>query len=64
MPPAAAISSSMSRRSENEKPTGDWNTLVESISKKLYTLDEEMIVYPGHGEPTTIGFEKRANPFV
>ena len=45
-------------------PTGDWNTLVESISKKLYTLDEEMIVYPGHGEPTTIGFEKRANPFV
>lgn len=45
-------------------PTGDWNTLVDSISKKLYTLDEGMIVYPGHGEPTTIGFEKRANPFV
>lgn len=45
-------------------PTGDWNTLVRSISEKLYTLDDEMIVYPGHGEPTTIGFEKRANPFV
>lgn len=45
-------------------PTGDWNQLVESIKNKLYTLDDEMIVYPGHGDPTTIGFEKRANPFV
>jgi len=45
-------------------PTGDWATLVRSISEKLYTLPEDMIVYPGHGGPTTIGFEKRANPFV
>ena len=45
-------------------PTGDWFTLLHSINDKLYTLPEEMIVYPGHGEPTTIGFEKRANPFV
>jgi glyoxylase-like metal-dependent hydrolase (beta-lactamase superfamily II) len=45
-------------------PTGDWNTLVKSISERLYTLDEELVVYPGHGAPTTIGYEKRANPFV
>ena len=45
-------------------PTGDWNTLVRSINEKLYTLPEDMIVYSGHGEPTTIGYEKRANPFV
>lgn len=45
-------------------PTGDWFTLLHSINDKLYTLPEDMVVYPGHGEPTTIGFEKRANPFV
>lgn len=44
--------------------TGNWETLVESIRSKLYTLDEDMIAYPGHGQPTTIGYEKRANPFV
>lgn len=45
-------------------PTGDWFTLLHSINDKLYTLDEDIIVYPGHGAPTTIGYEKRANPFV
>lgn len=45
-------------------PTGDWFTLLHSINDKLYSLDEDMIVYPGHGAPTTIGYEKRANPFV
>ena len=44
--------------------TGDWDTLVHSIREKLYKLDEDMIVYPGHGPATTIGYEKRANPFV
>ena len=44
--------------------TGDWDTMVRSIETKLYTLDESMTVWPGHGEKTTIGFEKRANPFV
>lgn len=37
--------------------------LFQSI-KKLYLLDEETIVYPGHGDKTTIGFEKRHNPFI
>lgn len=45
-------------------PTGDWFTLLHSINDKLYTLPDDMIVYPGHGEATTIGYEKRANPFV
>jgi glyoxylase-like metal-dependent hydrolase (beta-lactamase superfamily II) len=44
--------------------TGDWETLVDSIRTKLYSLDDEMIVYPGHGPATTIGYEKKANPFV
>ena len=44
--------------------TGDWDTLVRSIQEKLYTLDDDTAVYPGHGLPTSIGFEKKANPFV
>jgi len=44
--------------------SGDWNSLVKSIGEKLYTLDEDLVVYPGHGAPSSIGFEKRANPFV
>lgn len=44
--------------------TGDWKTMEESIRNKLYTLDEELVVYPGHGPATKIGYEKRSNPFV
>ena len=44
--------------------TGDWDTLMDSISRKLYTLEDVLTVYPGHGMETTIGFEKKANPFV
>ena len=44
--------------------TGSWDTLVKSINEKLYTLDEETVVYPGHGAATTIGYEKKGNPFV
>ena len=43
---------------------GDYETLVTSIREKLYTLDEDLVVFPGHGEPTTIGEEKYENPFV
>jgi hydroxyacylglutathione hydrolase len=45
-------------------PGGDLNTLVHSIRKRLFKLDNETIVYPGHGPETTIGDEKLANPFV
>ena len=44
-------------------PFGDYDTLVNSI-KKLYLLPDKTIVYPGHGEATTIGFEKLHNYFV
>jgi glyoxylase-like metal-dependent hydrolase (beta-lactamase superfamily II) len=45
-------------------PTGDFGTLERSIKEGLYTLPDETEVYPGHMEPTTIGYEKRYNGFV
>ena len=45
-------------------PGGDFNILQESIRTKLYTLPPETIVYPGHGDTTTIGDEMKTNPFV
>jgi hydroxyacylglutathione hydrolase len=45
-------------------PTGDFNVLMESIRTKLFVLDDDFIVYSGHGEETTIGHEKMNNPFI
>lgn len=45
-------------------PGGDARTLVDSIRTKLFELDTETIVYPGHGESTTLGVEQVENPFV
>jgi hydroxyacylglutathione hydrolase len=45
-------------------PGGDFTILEESIKMKLYTLPADVIVYPGHGESTTIGDEMKTNPFV
>ena len=45
-------------------PGGDLDTLIRSIRERLFKLDDETIVYPGHGPETTIGDEKLANPFV
>ena len=45
-------------------PLGDHQTLLNSIKEKLFTLPDDVIVYSGHGEPTTIGNEKIYNPFV
>ena len=42
-------------------PTGEFNTLEKSIKEKLYSLPDDMNVYPGHGEKTTIGYEKKYN---
>jgi glyoxylase-like metal-dependent hydrolase (beta-lactamase superfamily II) len=45
-------------------PGGDYATLIAPIQKKLLVLPEETVVFPGHGPKTTIGQEKRTNPFL
>jgi hydroxyacylglutathione hydrolase len=45
-------------------PGGNFKQLEESIKTKLYTLPEDVVVYPGHGDSTTIGDEMKTNPFV
>ncbi len=45
-------------------PGGDYDQLVTSIQRSLYTLPESTEVHPGHGPATLIGYEKRHNPFV
>ncbi len=45
-------------------PTGDWATEVASVRERLFTLPDDMICYPGHGECTTIGNEKKYNTAV
>ena len=45
-------------------PGGDHETLLTSIREKLFVLDDEFTVFSGHGEETTIGFEKKNNPFL
>lgn len=42
----------------------DFKTLVSSIKNKLFKLPDETVVIPGHGDKTTIGFEKKTNPFL
>jgi glyoxylase-like metal-dependent hydrolase (beta-lactamase superfamily II) len=43
---------------------GDYNTLISSIQNKLLVLPDEVKFYPGHGESSTIGYEKQNNPFI
>lgn len=43
-------------------PTGNSEEIVRSIKERLFVLADETMVYPGHGEPTTIGHEKTHNP--
>jgi len=45
-------------------PGGSFETLKESIQQKLFALSDDLKVYAGHNQPTTIGVEKRTNPFV
>lgn len=45
-------------------PGGDFDTLLNSIRTKLFALDDATTVYTGHGPQTTIGTEKRTNPFA
>ncbi|MGI6413876.1 MAG: MBL fold metallo-hydrolase [Syntrophomonadaceae bacterium] len=45
-------------------PGGSYQELVSSIKEKLLCYDDDTIVYPGHGPATTIGFERKHNPFL
>jgi len=45
-------------------PQGDYGTLIESITNKLLPLPDSTVVYSGHGPSTTIGFERKNNPFL
>lgn len=44
-------------------PGGNYDTLINSIKTKFFPLGDEVMVFSGHGEPTTIGHEKQNNPF-
>ncbi|MBD3903070.1 MBL fold metallo-hydrolase [Chryseobacterium sp. Ch-15] len=43
---------------------GNYDQLIDGIKTKLFVLDDETQVFSGHGNPTTIGFEKQYNPFL
>jgi len=45
-------------------PGGNGELLLDGIHRKLFTLPADTIVYPGHGPVTTVGHEKKYNPFV
>jgi hydroxyacylglutathione hydrolase len=45
-------------------PGGDFDTLERSIKEKIYALDDDVVVYPGHGPSTKVGYEKRSNIWV
>jgi glyoxylase-like metal-dependent hydrolase (beta-lactamase superfamily II) len=45
-------------------PGGDYSQLMDSLQTKLMVLPDDTVVYPGHGPDTTIGAERRSNPFL
>ena len=45
-------------------PDGSWQQLLDSIERVLFSLPDETVVYSGHGPATTIGEEKRLNPWL
>lgn len=45
-------------------PGGDYDTLIRSIRNVLFAFGDDAVVYPGHGPATTIGAERRTNPFL
>ena len=49
---------------KTDHPTGDMEIEIMSIKEKLLPLDDSVAVYPGHGEMTTIGRERKENMFL
>jgi hydroxyacylglutathione hydrolase len=48
----------------SDRPGGDYETLIASIERELLPLPDDTILYSGHGPETTIGRERRTNPFL
>ena len=48
----------------SDLPSGNEALLQQSIREKILTLDDEVKILPGHGDPTTVGRERRENPFL
>ena len=44
-------------------PGGDYETLIRNVKEKIFPLGDDVVIYPGHGPKTTVGREKRSNPF-
>ncbi len=44
-------------------PGGDYEGLLRNVRKKVFTLGDDVVVYPGHGPKTTVGRERKTNPF-
>jgi glyoxylase-like metal-dependent hydrolase (beta-lactamase superfamily II) len=44
-------------------PGGDYETLIRSVKEKIFPLGDDVVIYPGHGPKTTVGRERRSNPF-
>lgn len=45
-------------------PGGDFDTLIIALDNKIMTLPDKTVVYPGHGPATTVGQEKKSNPYL
>jgi glyoxylase-like metal-dependent hydrolase (beta-lactamase superfamily II) len=45
-------------------PGGDQEVLFDSIARKFLPLDDDVVIYPGHGPSTTVGRERHTNPFL
>jgi glyoxylase-like metal-dependent hydrolase (beta-lactamase superfamily II) len=44
-------------------PGGDYEELIRNVKEKIFPLGDDIVIYPGHGPKTTVGREKRSNPF-
>ncbi|MGC2433522.1 MAG: MBL fold metallo-hydrolase, partial [Desulfobaccales bacterium] len=44
-------------------PGGSFDSLIEAVRTKIFTLGDQYSVYPGHGPVTTVGHERKFNPF-
>ena len=48
----------------SDLPGGDYQALIEAIRSRLMVLPDDTVVYPGHGPETSIGYERRYNPYL